>query len=224
MAWGEVDGWAWVYTMAFVYVYQLSVLSVAVAAHFLVRPLAKRSLLAERGAYLVLCYACAFHLPYHVKDLTGFTSAGPFPHYLANYCAVVVFWRFMELVLGTAPTQARNGSAFFFVVFVALPGVEMSLTPSGTPEVPRQGWMRRRLLTSVKDLLCWMVAGTALGVLTHPSPLKAYAFAIVLSSAVSFCGSLRPSTALEATQRQMHGFFSQLPYTCYQNRVASVGD
>jgi len=31
-------------------------------------------------------------------------------------------------------------------------------------------------------------------------------------------------TTLEATQRQMDGFFSQLPYKCHHNRVASVGD
>jgi len=31
-------------------------------------------------------------------------------------------------------------------------------------------------------------------------------------------------TALEATQGQFDGFFSQLPYTYHQNRVASVGD
>jgi len=30
--------------------------------------------------------------------------------------------------------------------------------------------------------------------------------------------------ALEATQGQMDGFFSQPPYKCHQNRVASVGD
>ena len=30
--------------------------------------------------------------------------------------------------------------------------------------------------------------------------------------------------ALEATQGQMDGFFSQLPYTCYIEEVASVGD
>jgi len=29
--------------------------------------------------------------------------------------------------------------------------------------------------------------------------------------------------ALEATQGQMDGFFSQLPYKCHQNRVAYVG-
>ena len=29
-------------------------------------------------------------------------------------------------------------------------------------------------------------------------------------------------TALETTQGQIDGFFSQLPYKCYQNRVASV--
>jgi len=31
-------------------------------------------------------------------------------------------------------------------------------------------------------------------------------------------------TSLEATQGQIDGFFSQLPYKCHQNRVASVGD
>ena len=30
--------------------------------------------------------------------------------------------------------------------------------------------------------------------------------------------------ALEATQGQMDGFFSQLPYTCHLGQVASVGD
>jgi len=30
--------------------------------------------------------------------------------------------------------------------------------------------------------------------------------------------------ALEATQVQIDGFLSQLPYKCHQNRVASVGD
>jgi len=30
--------------------------------------------------------------------------------------------------------------------------------------------------------------------------------------------------ALEATQGQMDGFFSQLPYKCYLEEVASVGD
>ena len=30
--------------------------------------------------------------------------------------------------------------------------------------------------------------------------------------------------ALEATQGQIDGFFSQLPYKCHQNRVAHVGD
>ena len=29
---------------------------------------------------------------------------------------------------------------------------------------------------------------------------------------------------LEATPRQVDGFFSQLPYKCHQNRMASVGD
>jgi len=30
--------------------------------------------------------------------------------------------------------------------------------------------------------------------------------------------------ALEATQGQIYGFFSQLPYKCYLEEVASVGD
>ena len=34
----------------------------------------------------------------------------------------------------------------------------------------------------------------------------------------------RSLTTLEATQEQIDGCFSQLPYTCHQNRVASVGD
>jgi len=34
----------------------------------------------------------------------------------------------------------------------------------------------------------------------------------------------RAGTTLEATQGQFDGFFSQLPYKCHQNRVASAGD
>jgi len=34
----------------------------------------------------------------------------------------------------------------------------------------------------------------------------------------------KQQTTLEAAQGQMDGFFSQLPYKCHQNRVASVGD
>jgi len=37
-------------------------------------------------------------------------------------------------------------------------------------------------------------------------------------------GSVPSPSALEATQGQMNDFFSQLPYKCHQNRVASVGD
>ena len=33
-----------------------------------------------------------------------------------------------------------------------------------------------------------------------------------------------PSSTLEATQGQIDGLFSQLPYKYHQNRVASVGD
>ena len=35
---------------------------------------------------------------------------------------------------------------------------------------------------------------------------------------------LAAGAAGEATQGQIDGFFSQLPYKCHQNRVASVGD
>ena len=126
-------------SVLFVTVYQLVVLAVAVATHFLVRPLAHRSLLAERGAYLALCYICTAQLPDHVKDLTGVASASsPLAHFLADCCAVLVFWRFMELVFGTAPSHARDGTLFFFVAFVAMPAVEIRFTPSGKPEVPRQ--------------------------------------------------------------------------------------
>jgi len=37
-------------------------------------------------------------------------------------------------------------------------------------------------------------------------------------------GRCRFGSALEATQGQIDGFCSQLPYKCHQNRVASVGD
>jgi len=37
-------------------------------------------------------------------------------------------------------------------------------------------------------------------------------------------GLLTRSAALEATQGQSDGFFSQLPYKCHQNWVASVGE
>ena len=39
----------------------------------------------------------------------------------------------------------------------------------------------------------------------------------------AYVGSSKNPT-LEATQGQIDGFFSQLPYKCHQNRVASVGD
>ena len=32
------------------------------------------------------------------------------------------------------------------------------------------------------------------------------------------------TTALEATQGQMHGLFSQLPYKCHLEEMTSVGD
>ena len=32
------------------------------------------------------------------------------------------------------------------------------------------------------------------------------------------------SPTLETTQRQLNGFFSQLPYECHLGEVASVGD
>jgi len=39
-----------------------------------------------------------------------------------------------------------------------------------------------------------------------------------------WCPGAWPDTTLEATQGQIDGFFSQLPYKCHQNRVVSVGD
>ena len=90
MAWAEVDAWRWVNTLAFTLVYHHAVLAVAVAAHYFVRPLAKQSLLAERGVYLALCYACTTMLVDQVKDLTGVASAGPFPHFIANCSSVLV--------------------------------------------------------------------------------------------------------------------------------------
>ena len=36
--------------------------------------------------------------------------------------------------------------------------------------------------------------------------------------------NLTQPAALEATQGQMDGFFSQLPYKCHLEEVASVGD
>ena len=38
------------------------------------------------------------------------------------------------------------------------------------------------------------------------------------------CTLVRSVTDLEATQGQMDGFFSQLPYKCHLEEVASVGD
>ena len=52
-----------------------------------------------------------------------------------------------------------------------------------------------------------------------PNPM-----AVPLSSAKLTDRVLRCLPALEATQGQMDGFCSQLPYTCYLEEVASVGD
>ena len=38
------------------------------------------------------------------------------------------------------------------------------------------------------------------------------------------CWSRTPDSSLQATQGQIDGFFSQLPYRCHQDRVASLGD
>ena len=37
-------------------------------------------------------------------------------------------------------------------------------------------------------------------------------------------GGMRALASLEATQGQIDGDLSQLPYKCHQNRVASVGE
>ena len=47
---------------------------------------------------------------------------------------------------------------------------------------------------------------------------------MVRSGGGGFDHSGSHKAALEATQGQMDGFVSQLPYKCHQNRVASVGD
>lgn len=190
MAWGEVDVWEWVYTSSFVMVYQHAMFAVAVAAHHLVRPLAKHSLMAEKAAYLVLCYVCTTHFADLVKDMTGVASAGPFPHFFANCCSVLVFWRFMELFFETAPVPPSSGagSVWLFAAFVAMPAVEIRFTPSGRPEVPRQGWLQRRSLTVLRDVLCCMAVGT-FG-LQLPWLVKSYAFAILLASILSCLGHL----------------------------------
>ena len=41
---------------------------------------------------------------------------------------------------------------------------------------------------------------------------------------IDVAGKFRLGTVLEATQGQMGGFFSQLPYKCHLEEVASVGD
>ena len=38
------------------------------------------------------------------------------------------------------------------------------------------------------------------------------------------CWEGQTQTDVDATQGQIDDFFSQLPYKCHQNRVASVGD
>jgi len=102
-----------------------------------------------------------------------------------------VFWRFIELVLGTAPSPG-TGSAFYFFAFVAMPAGDIRFTPSGEPEVPRQGWLLRRSLTIARDVLCCVAASTALGVLTQPSALRSYVFAVLFASILSLIGSCDP--------------------------------
>ena len=192
MAWGEVDVWGWVYTVSFGVVYAHAMFAVAVAAHYLIRPLAKHSPMLERAAYLALCYVCTTQLADQIKDLTGVASAGPFPHFMANCCSVLVFWRCMELVMGTAPISPSSGpvSVWLFAAFLAMPGVEIRFTPSGSgrPEAPRRGWLARRFLTALRDVFCCMAAGTALG-MKLPWLLKSYAFAILLACIISCLGT-----------------------------------
>ena len=49
---------------------------------------------------------------------------------------------------------------------------------------------------------------------------------LYIASRLVRCGEVpgEMQSTLEATQGEMDGFFSQLPYKCHQNRVASVGD
>ena len=54
-----------------------------------------------------------------------------------------------------------------------------------------------------------------------PLPLPA---SLSLSLSFSLSTGYEAASTLEATQRQIDGFFGQLPNTCHQNRVAYVGD
>jgi len=56
----------------------------------------------------------------------------------------------------------------------------------------------RRHITMVRDVVCWMAAGTALGVLTQPSLLKYYAFAVLLSSILSCLGEMLSRSVVPA--------------------------
>jgi len=62
------------------------------------------------------------------------------------------------------------------------------------------------------------------GFLKRREILAASAPASAILAASLLGRQVRYHPTLEATQRQMYGFFSQLPYKCHQNRVASVGD
>ena len=74
--------------------------------------------------------------------------------------------------------------------------------------------------------------GAKLGVQLLVLPMREAVVAGWLLEVFALCAGGRQSAergrgsqaTLEATQGQIDGFFSQLPYKCHQNRVASVGD
>jgi hypothetical protein len=71
MAWSEVNVWGWICALSFVLLYNATVLAIAVASYHLLRPLAKRSVAAERSAYVVLMYTCATELQQQVQFLSA---------------------------------------------------------------------------------------------------------------------------------------------------------
>jgi len=57
-----------------------------------------------------------------------------------------------------------------------------------------------------------------------PISVLAAKSSLLIPPLLAFAYVLSPPPALEATQGQMDGFFSQLPYKFHQSRVTSVGD
>ena len=62
------------------------------------------------------------------------------------------------------------------------------------------------------------------GIFYAPYPVLWYLTTASWPTAPELAGRSCLDSALEATQGQMDGFFSQLPYKCHLEKVASVGD